>query len=76
MRMIEGMKSDIAKLQDNVEKKDSEISLLKSKISGFETVLQSMESPTVFDCYLLERWDTNGIIQFYGCDGKHEMRQV
>ena len=68
------MKSDIVKLQDNVEKKDSEISLLKHEIKGLKKELQSMESPTVFDCYLSEDWDSLGIIQFNGCDGKREIR--
>ena len=61
--------------------KDSEISLLKNEIKGLKTELQSLDSPTVFDCYLSEEWSTNGIIQFDGCvcllvicDGKHEIR--
>ena len=27
-------------------------------------------SGDVFDCYLTENWDTDGIIQFNGCAGK------
>ena len=68
------MEANIARLQDNVEKKDSEISGLRSEIKGLKTELQTMDSPTVFDCYLTETWSTDGIIQFNGCDGKHEIR--
>ena len=68
------MEASISRLQDDAEKKDSEISGLKSKISGLETKLQLTESPTVFDCYLSEDWDTFGIIQFNGCDGKQKIR--
>merc|ERR1712117_678653 len=55
-------------IEERFEAMEAEISGLKSKISGLETELQSMDSPTVFDCYLSDYWDTNGIIQFNGCD--------
>ena len=70
---LEAMEANIARLQDDVEKKDSEISGLRSEIKGLKTELQLMDSPTVFDCYLSDDWNTNGIIQFNGCDGKHEI---
>ena len=71
---LEAMEANIARLQDDVEKKDSEISGLRSEIKGLKIELHSMDSPTVFDCYLSERWVTDGIIQFNGCDGKQEIR--
>ena len=61
-------------IEERFEAMEAEISGLKSKIAGLETELQSMDSPTVFDCYLSEIWDTAGIIQFNGCDGKHKIR--
>ena len=68
---FEAVKAEIDQLRNE---KDSEISLLKNKIKGLKTEMQSMDSPTVFDCYLSEIWDTDGIIQFNGCDGKHKIR--
>jgi len=62
---FEAVKAEIDQLRNE---KDSEISLLKNKIKGLKTEMQSMDSPTVFDCYLSEIWDTDGIIQFNGCD--------
>merc|ERR1712117_200044 len=47
---------------------EAEISGLRSEIKGLKTELQTMDSPTVFDCYLSDDWNTNGIIQFNGCD--------
>lgn len=71
---FEAIEAEVAQLRKVGNDKDSEISLLKNEMKGLKTELQSMDSPTVFDCYLSENWDTVGIIQFNGCDGKHEIR--
>ena len=75
--MIDALRSDIVQLQVDVKNKDeenlelkSEISGLKGKISEVEKKLQSSDSATVFDCYLSQSWQTAGVIQFNGCDGK------
>ena len=69
---FEAIEAEIEQLRND---KDSEINLLKSKISDLETELQLMDSSTVFDCYLSKIWDIHGTIQFDGCDGKHEIRK-
>ena len=64
-----GTSGDASSLEERFEAMEAEISGLKSKISGLEE-LQSSDPATVFDCYLTENWDTDGIIQFNGCAGK------
>ena len=66
--MIEALKSDIVKLQDEANLElVSEISGLKSEIRGLKMELQSPDAPPTFDCYLSNDWSTDGIIRFDGC---------
>ena len=65
-----GTSGDASTLEERFDAMEAEISGLKSKISGLEKELQSSDPATVFDCYLTENWDTDGIIQFNGCAGK------
>ena len=65
-----GTSGDASTLEERFEAMEAQISGLKSKISGLEKELQSSDPTMVFDCYLTENWDTDGIIQFNGCAGK------
>ena len=72
---VSEMKKEIAELKKRVTELEDENTSLKLKNSGLELKLnnndnkQDAGTSNVFDCYLTENWDTDGIITFNGCSG-------
>ena len=81
-KKISALEEKVLVLKKAVTELEDENTSLKLKNSGLELKINDIDNrqeagtSNLFDCYLTEKWVTNGSITFNGCSGKQLHAQI